>query len=101
MANEDAWNAGWNIGMKSAAGRKKKKKGAARDTGKAADTGKIAPTGDLKATPGSYKKGGKVRRSGMAKVHKGEIVLTAAQAKMCTGKPTKKKGARKRIATKA
>lgn len=101
MANEDAWNTGWNLGMKSAAGRKKKKKGNATDADKTADIGKIAPTGDLKAKPSSFKKGGKVRRSGMAKVHKGEIVLTAAQAKMCTGKPTKKKGARKRIATKA
>jgi len=28
-----------------------------------------------------YKKGGKVRRTGLAKVHKGELVLTAAMTK--------------------
>jgi len=30
---------------------------------------------------GSYKRGGKVRKTGRAKVHKGERVLTAKQAK--------------------
>ncbi len=30
---------------------------------------------------GSYKRGGKVRKTGLAKVHKGEIVLTRSQAK--------------------
>ena len=97
MANEDAWNTGWALGMKSAA-RKKKTKGAADKT---ADMGKIVATRDLKAKPGAYKKGGKVRKSGAYNLHKGEIVLTKSQAKMCSGKPTKKKGARKRIATKA
>ncbi len=29
----------------------------------------------------SFKKGGKVHRTGLAHVHKGEVVLTAAQAK--------------------
>jgi len=28
-----------------------------------------------------YKKGGKVRRTGLARVHKGEVVLTASAAK--------------------
>jgi len=32
------------------------------------------------ANPGSYKKGGKVKKTGMALVHKGEVVLTAKQA---------------------
>jgi len=31
------------------------------------------------ASPASYAKGGMVRRTGMAKVHKGEKVLTAKQ----------------------
>jgi hypothetical protein len=31
------------------------------------------------ASPNSYKRGGKVRKTGMAKVHKGERVLTKAQ----------------------
>jgi hypothetical protein len=30
---------------------------------------------------GSFKKGGKVSRTGLAKVHKGEVVLSATQAK--------------------
>jgi hypothetical protein len=30
---------------------------------------------------GSYKRGGKVKRTGLAKVHKGERVLTAKQAR--------------------
>lgn len=34
-----------------------------------------------KAQPSSYKKGGKVKKTGMAKVHKGERVLTKAQTK--------------------
>ena len=29
----------------------------------------------------SFAKGGKVHKTGLAKVHKGEVVLTAAQAK--------------------
>ncbi|NBW11833.1 MAG: hypothetical protein EBR82_27755 [Caulobacteraceae bacterium] len=33
------------------------------------------------ASPPSYAKGGVVKRTGMAKVHKGEKVLTAAQRK--------------------
>jgi hypothetical protein len=32
------------------------------------------------AAPMSFSKGGKVPRTGMAKVHKGEVVLTKAQA---------------------
>ena len=31
---------------------------------------------------GSFKKGGKVRRTGLAKVHKGEVVLSAKKVKM-------------------
>ena len=33
------------------------------------------------ASPMSFAKGGKVHRTGMAKVHKGELVLTAKQTK--------------------
>jgi hypothetical protein len=32
------------------------------------------------ASPASYAKGGKVRKTGLAKVHKGERVLTKGQA---------------------
>jgi len=34
-----------------------------------------------KASPPSFAKGGVVKKTGLAKVHKGEVVLTAAQAK--------------------
>lgn len=33
------------------------------------------------ASPASYAKGGKVKRTGIAKVHKGEVVLTASKVK--------------------
>jgi len=36
---------------------------------------------ETKASPPNFAKGGKVKKTGMAKVHKGEVVLTAAQAK--------------------
>lgn len=38
--------------------------------------------GEMSGAPaGSFKRGGKVRRTGKARVHKGERVLTAKQAK--------------------
>ena len=36
----------------------------------------------VEASPSAYKKGGKVKRTGRALVHKGEVVLTAAKVKM-------------------
>jgi len=36
---------------------------------------------ETKASPPSFAKGGVVKKTGLAKVHKGEVVLTAAQAK--------------------
>lgn len=45
-----------------------------------------------KAEPSSYKKGGLVKKTGMAKVHKGEMVLTKKQvAKKKASKSCKKK----------
>lgn len=35
----------------------------------------------LLANPSAYAKGGKVQRSGLAKVHKGETILTRAQSR--------------------
>jgi hypothetical protein len=47
-----------------------------KKAGRAINQGVVnAITGD------SYAKGGKVKRTGLAKVHAGEVVLTAAQAK--------------------
>ena len=37
--------------------------------------------GSTPASPRVYKKGGKVKKTGVAKVHKGEVVLTEKQAK--------------------
>ena len=42
-------------------------------------------TGSM-ASPSTYKKGGKVKKGGMAKVEKGEKVMTAKQAKKATKK---------------
>lgn len=39
------------------------------------------PAPSQQAKPNSYKKGGKVKKSGMAKVHKNERVLTVKQTK--------------------
>lgn len=69
MANADAWNAGFSMGKK-------------KD-----DKQNIAK-------PNSFKKGGKVRKTGFAKVHKGEVVLTAKEVKRA------KKSGRKKVATK-
>lgn len=42
---------------------------------------KPQPAPSQQAKPNSYKKGGKVKKGGMAKVHKGERVLTTKQSK--------------------
>ena len=36
----------------------------------------------VEASPSAYKKGGKVKRTGRALVHKGEVVLTAQKVRM-------------------
>lgn len=56
----------------------------------------INTTKTTKSKPGAFKHGGKVKRTGVAKVHKGEVVLTAKQAKKAG-----KKKSRKRLAAKA
>lgn len=56
-------------------GRKKK------DSSKTTSSGSPGPTNDMGDWAGSFKRGGKVRKTGIAKVHKGEYVLTAKQAK--------------------
>ena len=49
----------------------------------------------IRSKPGSYKKGGKVKKTGMAKVHKGERVLTKKQTKKFDAK--KFESARKKL----
>ena len=76
MANADAFMGGFSAG-----------------SGKDKDKKKDDDKTDF-AHPKQYKKGGMVKKTGMALVHKGELVLTAAKAKHM------KKGTRKRAATK-
>lgn len=54
---------------------------------------KSKPADPQLAEPSSYKRGGKVKKSGMAMVHKGECVLTKKQAENLE----RKKSARKRV----
>jgi hypothetical protein len=79
MANVDTFNEGFDLGL----GKKPPKKKAAK---KAAETG----VGGV-AIPRSYKKGGAVKRTGIARVHRGELVLTKAQAKKYGRKSARKK----------
>ena len=87
MANADAFNQGFDAGQ----GKEGKKK-------KSNSNPKVFTPDDQQAAaiPKTFKKGGKVKRTGVAKVHKGEYVLTVKQAK----KYAKKKGTRKRVSSK-
>ena len=85
MANADVFSDGFDAGQ----GKKKSKSKGKSDLLQ-------QPTPTNVANPGQYKKGGKVKRTGVAKVHKGEYVLTVKQAK----KYAKKKGTRKRVSSK-
>ena len=82
MANVDAFNEGVDAGM----GKKKKSKKSQLLQ---------QPTPGKVASPKDYKHGGRVRKSGMARVHRGEVVLTKAQTKRHS-----KKAARKRVSSK-
>jgi len=114
MANDDAWSAGWQQGSKAeekkkkgkSATKKKSMKGESPDTSDKDTGGKgggaWSTAWKMMAKPGSFKEGGKVRKTGYAKVHKGEKVLTAAEAKACRGKMGKSKGrARKKVSGKS
>ena len=85
MANDAAWQAGVDIATKQKDDKKKKSDLLHQPT----------PAGV--ANPSSFKKGGKVKKTGVAKVHKHEVVLTAKQAKQY-GK--KKASTKKRVASK-
>lgn len=52
------------------------------------------PKSPAMAKPASYKKGGVVKKTGMAKVHKGETVIPA---KVKTGKPVRPPKAKRRL----
>jgi len=94
MANVDAFNSGFDSGHDK--GKAKKDAKDQKDKGKGGSDAEPKLGGMLTpaAKPDAYKKGGKVKRTGVALVHKGEVVLTAKQAKK------KKTGAHKRVASK-
>jgi hypothetical protein len=52
---------------------------------------KGAHGGDYTGVP-SYKRGGKVRKTGLAKLHKGEVVVPKGQAKKMRGRRARGKG---------
>ena len=54
-----------------------------------------APGAEERADPEEYKQGGVVRKTGIAKVHKGERILPASRAAQLLGKSSRK-SARKR-----
>lgn len=88
MANADAFSEGFDAGVD-----KSRKKKTPKPVSKVftSDGQTLTPT----AQPKSFKKGGTVRKTGYAKVHRHEVVLTPAQAKKLSkrhgGKSTVKK----------
>jgi len=100
MANDDAWAAGWAQGSGAAQKKKDSKK---QKSGKAGqDDFKIANTAKDMAKPPLFHKGGRVKKSGLARVRKNEVVLTVSQQKAVGLKKGGKKKAysRKRVASK-
>ena len=102
MANDDAWSSGWaqgqNASDKKKYGQKKPKQKKDKEPKPVEKVTTSDPTlGELypSAMP-QFKKGGKVKRTGVAYVHKNERVLTGKEAK----KYAKNKGTRKRVASK-
>jgi hypothetical protein len=59
-------------------------------TGVSTNSGMPASSYGSDADLGEYKRGGKVPRTGIAKLHKGEIVLTRSQAKTFSRKKGRK-----------
>jgi len=93
MANADAFNSGFDA---ATGGKSKKTKKQPKDVKKITtdDGDTLYPSASVNsAVPKGFKKGGKVKKTGVALVHKGERVLTAKQAK-------KKAHGRKRVAGK-
>jgi hypothetical protein len=70
------------MAIKQRAAQKRGKVAAAKEkAGAGGGAPSIPGTVTESADTDSYKRGGKVRKTGLAKVHKGERVLTKAQAK--------------------
>lgn len=79
MANQEAFESGIGIGK----GDAKKKK-----IGGRSESGAGGAEDAAKAIPSTFKHGGKVKKTGKAKVHKGEVVLTAKEARKVGKKKT-------------
>ena len=95
MANADVFSQGFYEGQTGKSGFSRMKNKKSRGVKQITTSDKQT----LNPTP-SYKRGGKVRKTGVARLHKGELVLTAAQAKGY-GKSGNKKSARKKAVRKA
>ena len=97
MANVDAFLSGWDMGSKGDSKRPKQKK-------QPKDVKQITTSDGQTLTPlplKGYHKGGKVKKTGPARLKKGEVVLTASQAKAVLRKGgNKKKGTHKRVSSK-
>ncbi len=95
MANSDAFQSGVDIGMGKKS-TKKSSKGVGQVTTSAGQT--LYPDAPLK----SYHKGGRVKKTGPARLKKGELVMTVSQQKSAGLKKNgrKKSNARKRVASK-
>ena len=95
MANVDAFNSGFDMGSGKKTPKKKLNK-------PMPEVGAAGAAGAAKgaAKPSSFKKGGKVRKTGVAKVHKGEIVLTASEAKSCAKSKKRGKKSNRKIISK-
>jgi len=110
MANQDAWQSGWDKGTATANKNKKK----TDDTGDKDEKKKSSKKGSGSSSSGNpwsilnyipkLHNGGKVKKTGNYRLRKKEVVLTATQAKAAGIKGAqgkKKTGARKRVSGKA
>jgi hypothetical protein len=95
MANEAAFDSGFDAGMKKKPKAKTPPKQKPDQKPDQNSGGGVSGWAKMQ-----FKKGGKVPRTGMAKVHKGEVVLTAAQAKASCKSDKKKGHGRKKATTK-
>ena len=96
MANAQVFEDGFRDGRGGKFGtdtKKKLSKPVGQITSSAGQT--LTPSAPLKPI-GNRHKGGKIRKTGPYQLKKGEIVLTAAQAKAKLGKKNSKKSSRKK-----
>ncbi len=71
---------GTKVAQKLGENKAKKQQTSYNSSGSGVDSSLIT------ADPPSYKRGGKVKKTGLAKVHRGERILTKSQQKKCLSK---------------